>query len=273
MTRSHLLVATLLLSGTARAQDTVCTRAPESGQASVVIMGRLEPTDPALEVPKPYLKSVLSSLRDAFHASGPLALSSFTSLGRDTVTYAMATAIQFQITDDGRVQDSRLLATSLSSTLDSAALGAVARADSEQLLLPMPGNVDRRAVLRFTTYVASDTGKGVSGNSVTGPLVRTTAPVWTSFTMPDMVRHMRPPEYPPSAVAAHAQDSVMVVFVVDESGAVIPNTLYLTSITYREFGLSVLKWMYSARPRYHPAIVGGCPARFHVEQPFTYKMR
>jgi TonB family protein len=236
-------------------------------------MGRLELTDPTLEVPKPYLKSVLSSLRDAFRASGPLAVSSFSGLGRDTVTYAMATAIQFQIADDGRVQNSRLIATSLSSTLDSTALGAVARADSEQLLLPMPGNVDKGAVFRFTTYVESDTSKGASGNSVTGPLVRTTVPVWTSFTMPGMIRHMRPPEYPARALAAHAQDSVMVVFMVDESGVVIPNTVYLTSITYREFGLSVLKWMYTARPRYHPAIVGGCPAKFLVEQPFTYKMR
>ena len=63
-----------------------------------------------------------------------------------------------------------------------------------------------------------------------------------------------------------------MVFMVDESGVVIPNTVYLTSITYREFGLSVLKWMYTARARYHPAIVGGCPAKFLVGQPFTYQL-
>ena len=270
MTRSHLLVATLLLSGIARAQDTACTRVPASGQVPVVIMGKLEPTDPTLEVPKAYLKSVLLSLRDAFHVSGPLAFSSFTGLGRDTATYAMTTAVQFRIASDGRIQDSRLMATSLSSTLDSSALGAVARADSEQLLPPMPGTVDKRAEFRFTTYVASDTSKATS--SVTGPMARTTVPVWTSYKMPDMIRRIRPPEYPPNALSAHAQDSVTAVFVVDESGTVIPNTVYLTSITYRDFGLSVLKWLYAPQPRYHPGIVGGCTARFAVTQPFTYKL-
>jgi hypothetical protein len=268
----RLWCATLLFSAVARAQDTACTRAPAAGQVSVVIMGRLEPMYPTVDVPMPYLRSVLFSLRDSFHAAGPLTFASFTDLGRDTVTFGMTTAVMFQITRDGRVEGSQLLVTSLSPSLDSAALGAVARADSEQLLLALPREVDGRAHLRFTTYVATDTGKGASAHGVTGPLARTSAPVWTSFKMPGMIPRVAPPEYPRQAVMARVADSVTAAFVLDETGAVMLNTVYFTKVTYREFEISVIKWLYVPQPRYRPGIVGGCAAKFAVVQPFSYQI-
>jgi hypothetical protein len=264
--------ATLLVSAVARAQDIACTPAPAAGQVSVVIMGRLEPMYPTVEVPTPYLRSVLFSLRDSFRAAGPLTFAAFTDLGPDTVTFAMSTAVMFQITRDGRIEGSHLLATSLSPSLDSAVLGAVARVDSGQLLLPLPRGVDGRVHLRFTTYVATDTGQGTSGHDVTGPLVRTSAPVWTSFKMPGMIPHLRLPAYPGQAVMARAEDSVTAAFVLDETGAVLANTVYLTKVTYRDFGISVIKWLYVPQPRYQPGIVGGCPSKFFVVQPFWYQI-
>ena len=273
MIRSHLACAALLCSTVARAQDKTCIRQPAAGQASVVVMGHLDTVDPTTDLPTPYLKSVFVALRDAFRASGPLPLVAFTRLTRDTATYAMTTAVEFEIMRDGRIQGAHLIATSLSRALDSIALGALVRVDSARSLYTLPRGVIEPAHLLFTTDVASDTGKRQTGDDVTGSLIRITAPVWTSFKLPVPKPYSQGPEYPPGAISQSKEDAVTAVFVIDELGMVVPSTVYLSRATYEEFGMSVVKWLTSSNARFRPGIVGGCPARMLVSEPFAYNLQ
>ena len=257
------LALLLLVSALAHAQGAPCTRAQPVGHVAGVVAAYLEPTYPTLSLPPEYVAGVLTAIRNSFRAPDPLDYATFELLRHDTATLAMSAAAEFEITKDGAVEHVHLLGSSLSKPFDAAIVGAIAKADSDQLILPPP-KVKDRAFLRLTTSVTAAELAGA------GSLIHLSVPIWTSSTDIQKLPHAKKLEYPLTGRLAEKSDFVVAQFVVDDSGAVVPSATYVVRATWRDFGLSVLHYLMQAR--YAPGTVGGCPAAMMVRAPFTYMM-
>lgn len=80
----------------------------------------------------------------------------------------------------------------------------------------------------------------------------------------------RGPHYPTDERNAHRQGDVMVQFVVDERGAMVPGTLRVLRFTSVPFARAVFDMLTHAH--FQPATIGGCPVKALVEEPFQFRL-
>jgi TonB family protein len=150
--------------------------------------------------------------------------------------------------------------------LDSALVQAVRAAQARGLgWVLAPGEVRGDSLT-----VVLELAAGPDTVGVTAPVARVILPQFLATPVsirPDS-RVVAP--YPESARQANREGSVLVSFVVTESG-----TADLGSVEVHrgepEFVTSVMIAL--SRTRYTPAMVGGCPVRMVVAQPFEFRLQ
>lgn len=74
--------------------------------------------------------------------------------------------------------------------------------------------------------------------------------------------------YPPELISEGSAGSVLVEYVVDEKGVVVPETISIVSSTHPLFSAAVIPAV--KRAAYNPAIKGGSAVRQVVLQPFSF---
>lgn len=128
---------------------------------------------------------------------------------------------------------------------------------------PITGN-PRIDVTEFGTGVAPNTG----GNPGPASGIHTVATV-DRIVMP---RADNPsPDYPASLRSASVEGEVLVQFVVDTTGRVVPASITILRATHGLFGDSVRRWL--LRTRYTPAEAGGRLVSQLVQQPIGFSLR
>jgi TonB family protein len=83
--------------------------------------------------------------------------------------------------------------------------------------------------------------------------------------------HTAGPHYPDSLFHARVAGRVVVEFVVDTTGAVLPKTIDILATTHPLFASAVRTSLEVAR--FTPAVVGGRKVRQYVQLPFTFAVR
>lgn len=79
------------------------------------------------------------------------------------------------------------------------------------------------------------------------------------------------PDYPVAMRAAGVDGTVLVQFVVDTTGRVVPGTTSILRTTHEQFAEAVRRWL--GRTRYSPAEIGGKRVRQLVQQEVGFALR
>jgi TonB family protein len=275
-TRYSGLALTLLVAAAARAQDSAVARAcdrPSNAKVQAAFYGQLvtiPQADMAALGPE-YLQGVMEAVRQSWRP-GPLALAVYAPNNK-RATLTATTTVAFTLTKEGAVQDLGLLASSLSPEFDRAVYFAVQRADSAKLIVALPEPAPSRVKFYFTVFISDypDTARHrrVRPGLVT-PLLTTALPAWDGdVKMPAPIGGSLP-KYPEIAVEHHIEDSLLVRYVIDEQGKVVPETIFFENGTYQDFVQSVRNWL--PRAKYRPGHIGTCAVKVLAEQPFKYSM-
>lgn len=268
-------MAVALLSVSAGAQDTAVVRAcdrPSTGRVRAAFYGRLEaiPKNDTGSRVDGYLRDVLEAVRQSLHP-GPLGLAVYNLWPGHATLTGEATVI-FSVTRQGAVRDLALAASSLAPALDRAVYEAVKRADSAQLIPPLPARGPSHAKFFLTVYIAPypDTAAAHPGRSaLVAPLLTTMLPSWeTEVTLADTTKGEQP-QWPQTAVLARVGDSLFVRFVVDERGDVVRSSVFFESAQYLDFAKSLYRWLPHAK--YKPARIGDCAVKSLEHETFLYR--
>jgi outer membrane biosynthesis protein TonB len=260
------------------AQDTsafeVCGNAP-SRQVDAAFYGEIVTVPQALMavIDTQYLDMVLGLVRQSWRPE-PMTLGTFRVDKRKAMPGGMAT-VGFTVARDGEIHDIGLAASSLSAPFDRAVLNALLRADSAKMLAPLPESALSQVKFFLTVYVAPypeepDTLHPWQPRGRVRPLIKTTLPEWDPPVAIPEPLPVIPPSYPEDARSQLVEDSLLVRFVIDEKGNVVPSTVFFLSGTYRVFAKSIRDWL--PRARYRPARIHNCPVKSAVIQPYRYKI-
>jgi len=244
------------------------------------IYGSLQATS-VHRLPTAYIELVLRGIIDHFVVPSPLGVPvyggsihgsrphrrrvSWKRTGPDSVTLAITGAVAFTLQSDGRLTNARLVASSLSSSLDTHLLDAVTALDSMHAVPPWPEGAGGDSVtLVFAPTTESDS------TSVSAPMFISMTPVWLIERDVSPKEGNPQPRYPAQAFERGIGDEILLAFAVDTSGAARMETVRVVRGTYREFAEAVL----DALPnwRFEPARIGGCAVMEYVQMPFAFRM-
>ncbi len=182
----------------------------------------------------------------------------------DILGFGLASQLSFRLDRSGRLVDSTIQVSTASSELDTSLIAAVRRADSAGAFSPPTEEAWRRKgriQLRLIDWTRR-TGPAL-------PLVRLSIPVIDVDSAVDVVS-IPQPRVPYSAQREGVSSSVLLQYVVMESGRVDPSSFRIIEGQYREFAKSAIEAV--ARGRFKPARVRGCPVPLLVQQRVNYNM-
>ena len=170
--------------------------------------------------------------------------------------------LSFTVDSTGRLQPP-VTATTSATELNDALVLAVAEADSQGELSPPPRNAEfpgGRVRLRIHASEVAPAGAV--------PLLRARVQS-LRIDSPPQVLSMPDPKYPEPAQNARTASRVVLRYVIDETGMVLPSSLQVVEATYREFVTSAADALLKAR--FTAARTAGCPVPMLVQQAVGFK--
>jgi outer membrane biosynthesis protein TonB len=186
-----------------------------------------------------------------------------TPLGR-LVTLSIEGQVVFYAHRDGTIDQVLLSQSTLSPALDSTLMAAVQRLDSNRTLPAFPSEIAPDLIrLRLTLG-------GRDRRSPGQPFFVTRQATWKLDRPASGSRYNRAPEYPVNARLAGVTDSLVLSFVIDETGAAVMSTARFLAGTYRDFKLAVLEVIPGYK--FNPAMIAGCPVAQRVAMPFVFSL-
>ena len=275
---------------TLRAQDSArsanaahasCAKPPPPVTLRVdTIYGSLQATG-THHLPTRYVELVLRGLIDHFVVPSPLGVPIYggsihgshphrrrvsgKKTGPDSVTLAITGAIAFTLRGDGRLTNARLVASSLSTSLDTHLLNAVTSLDSMHAVPPMPEGIGGDSVtLVFAPNTEPDS------MSVSAPMFISMMPVWLIEHDVAAKEGNPQPRYPAQALERGIEDEILLTFAVDTSGVARMETVRVVRGTYREFAAAVLDVL--PNWRFEPARIAGCAVMEYIQLPFAFRL-
>jgi hypothetical protein len=245
-----------------------CAVLPEAGMRLVdTVFGTLM-ADDGKPLSSPWSGMVLAAIAQEFPAPRNLNISirsneHMTPLGR-LVTLSVEGQVVFYAHRDGTIDQVLLTESTLSPALDSTLMAAVQRVDSNRTLPPFPPALTPDLVrLRLTL---GDRDRRSPGQ----PFFVTRQATWKLDHPAAGSRYNRAPEYPVNARLAGVTDSLVLSFVIDETGAAAMSTARFLAGSYRDFKLAVLEVIPGYK--FHPAMIAGCPVPQRVTMPFVFSL-
>lgn len=247
------------------AADSSCGTVAPTATVRVVAAVSLAPTDSAQRLPPRFVPYVLDALQQHYVVPAkidvPVLGEHFLDRddGRSPVTddgdvrlpaqvlpnlYVHA---YFTLHGDRPPSDIAIGGGSLSPALEASVVNAITALTPDELG-PLPDGV-REVRLNLLVDVQP------AHAPYPPALFVTDLPVYTVDRVPQ--RAGQQVVFPKSATNAIVDDSLVVRYVVDETGRVVPNSVEFLSGRYREFSQAILAWLPTAH--FTPARVGGCP--------------
>jgi|SRR5581483_5522732 len=272
-----ILGVVLIAATTARAQDSVvraCGQAA-NGKIPAAFYGRINamPAKDTEKVGSAYMADLLEAVRESLHP-GNVGLRAYMVDPGLAVLAGEATVV-FSVTREGKILDVALASSSLSPEFDHAIYDAVRAADTLGLPTMRAGAPSRvRFSLTMYTTVPYPPTVAIATHEpgVTRPLVQTTLAEWMGqSTTEPMPLSKDGPTYPEVAREVGAEDSLLIRFVIDTSGRIVPSTVFFEAGTYQNFARSVQMWV--PRARFTPARIGACAVPVLTRQSYIYKLQ
>ncbi len=174
-----------------------------------------------------------------------------------------AVLVWFQVRGDGRLAGLHLEHASGWDTLDLGLQRAVLRADSLGILPPIPHPLAGRAVDLWLAV-----GVGRREGAVNLPVARARRVVRAGEIPPRLLGIAYRPQFPVEALRAGIGEQLVMEFVVDTTGYVIPESIDLVRATFREFAEEAVRAIRSTH--WEPGHVGRCALRMWVRQPIGF---
>lgn len=225
----------------------VCPMPSAIDTIDVLIYGTLAGRRPVDAHADSVLQGILRMFHLATGVSFPVFGYAFT--GGSTIAPTLTGQVTFTLGRGGRLTDVHLTATSLSGAVDSSLVATVRRADSA-------GEFGKSSTGEFTLSLSSATPPP-GARAV--PLTRIEVPAWRLAHGAAIDPDSAAPDLPPG--------SGTFEFVVDERGRAIPTTLQVIGETQRGFVVAVARSLSDFR--FRPALIGQCPVKQVVRQPFS----
>lgn len=109
-------------------------------------------------------------------------------------------------------------------------------------------------------------------SGVTAPVARVSLPHYAGTPVRPVIGAQGGPRYPPEMREQNREGEVLLQFVVTEEGLVdLMSVQRLRVAGPPEFERAVMAWL--PWGRFHPAMVGDCPVRMLVQQPFQFALQ
>jgi TonB family protein len=177
--------------------------------------------------------------------------------------YGLGGDLSFTVDSAGHLHPPVSAGTNAAELNDAIAL-AVTRADSAGELSPPPRNAEfPRGRVRLRIHASEVAPQGAM------PLLRARVQSLRIDSPPRMLS-MPDPKYPDAARSSGISSRVVFRFVIDDSGAVLQNSLQVVEATYREFVTSAAEAL--LKTRFTPARTAGCPVPMLVQQAVNFKL-
>jgi hypothetical protein len=172
----------------------------------------------------------------------------------------------FQVRDDGRLAALAMDPRTESPQLDRALLHAALRADSQRLLAPLPRPLRGTPVdIRLRVRTARPTG------AESRAVAKFALPYVPIDSPAVLLPGYRRPRWPAAAGFSMPSDSIVVRFVVNQSGVPDVASLQFLSGTWRGFAQEVVASVSSSR--FRPPSSGGCPVPQRFQWTFVWTVR
>ena len=169
--------------------------------------------------------------------------------------------ILFRVTREGRVDSLDVVLPSQIRGMHEAFVAAVRRADSARALPPIPDNLSAPQIFAIGLLIRDEPVPESQPFRILQ--VR-----FATYTKEVGARTIRTPRYPPEAIAARREGSVMFSFVIDADGSVRRSSVRVLNEARHEFIRAVTGSLFSAT--FEPAQYRGCPIASHEHMPFEF---
>jgi len=226
--------------------------------------------DSALSVD--YERLLLEGVAEEFHAPTSTEMTVFNHWRvSGSTTFKLAGAqvegeVGFDLDAKGQMTHVTLTSSTLEPELDDSLTQAVRRLAASGLV-PAPPAVPHTG--RAYVLVSIRSARGLS--SIVRPLYREQAQLFPLAQDLAELPHNPPIDYPILPAEANVGDSVVVDFVVDESGRVMPGTTRYLHGHYLDFMRALGRGV--SRFRFQPAMIGTCPIKMRWEYTYVFLTR
>ena len=219
-----------------------------------------------------YERLVLEGVAEEFHAPSSTAVPVFNHW-RVSGSAALIEAgaqiegdVGFDLDAKGRITHVTVTASTLDPALDDSLTQAV-RSLAASGLVPAPPAVPQTGHAYVLVGIRS--ARGLS--SIARPLYREQAQLFPLTQDLTELPNNPPIDYPILAAEANVGDSVVVDFVVDETGSVMPGTTRFLHGHYLNFMLALGRGV--SRFHFQPAMTGPCPIKMRWEYTYVFHNR
>ena len=219
-----------------------------------------------------YERLVLEGVAEEFHPPSRTAVPVFNHwrVGGGTAFNEAGAQIEGEVGFDldarGRIAHVTVTASTLEPALDDSLTQAVRRLAASGLV-PAPPAVPRTG--RAYVLVGIRSARGLS--SIVRPLYREQAQLFPLTQDLTELPNNPPIDYPILPDEANVGDSVVVDFVVDETGSVMPGTTRYLRGHYLDFMRALGRGV--SRYRFQPAMIGTCPIKMRWEYTYVFRTR
>ena len=219
-----------------------------------------------------YLRLLLEGAAEEFHAPSATAVPVFDHWRvRGSTAFNLAgTQIEgevgFDVDAKGQISHVTLTASTLEPELDDSLTQAVLRLAASGLVPPPPA-VSRTG--RAYVLLSIRSARGLS--AIVRPLYREQVQLFPLTQDLALLPNHPPIDYPILPAEANVGDSVVVDFVVDETGGVMPATTRYIHGHYLNFMRALGHGV--SRFRFQPAMIGPCPIKMRWEYAYVFQTR
>jgi TonB family protein len=258
-----------LVAGTQQPAER-CTVPSSADSLTVFVVGHVTSFKPNRELPRSYTGLFVQGIRERLQLPRPFVLTAYSAPDsldgqkNDPPRGYAALFGMLAITVDHPTAAARVLVSSGVPGLDSAVINAIRGLSAEQVVPVSPdwarGQLDLR--LRIYTTLRVDSGEVLFRLRV--PMQRFSASVRPRSKTAAL-------QYPDELRAANIQGSVLVQFVVDEMGVLLPGSALVIKADHELFARAAVDYLMKAQ--FEPATIGNCPVAVLVGQPFNFSLR
>jgi len=219
-----------------------------------------------------YERLLLEGVAEEFHAPSSTAMPVFNHWRvNGSTTFNLAGAqvegeVGFDVDAKGQISHVVLTASTLEPELDDSLTKAVLRLAASGLVPPPPA-VPRTG--RAFVLLSIRSARGLS--PIVRPLYRERAQLFALSQDLAELPNNPPIDYPILPAEANVGDSVVVDFVVDETGSVMPGTTRYLRGHYLNFMRALGRGV--SRFRFQPAMIGPCPIKMRWEYTYVFQTR
>lgn len=274
------------ISGPPHCSDTLSAADTVQGVFEVYVEAyRVWRSGNAADFPRDYLTSVATAI--AAHMKLPeridsraFGLTAEKDSSKSLAVRATQASATFNPGVDGRIASLHLSGVGSSRAMEQALALAIVRSDSAGDMPPLPpgrypGDMTLAATihLRPLPETGPDTLDGVPVRSGASPPIPAGFARVERFRLDEFVRpraRTQQVAYPTTARQRGVEDSVAMMFIVNDDGKVDIERAVLLSATYVDFASAVAKAL--PRMRFEPAQIGLCRVSSVVSQAFVFRV-